>query len=231
PQPTRPNDSPHEYWRRIHLFDDGSLLALSTTANRAPQGAGLVKLDRESNAIWSYSGRTHHDFDIDSNGDIFALAHRQRTTSREPVSGMPHLPEKVLGDNVVRLSPTGRERERISLLDAMAESTYAPVLQMHPRTVERPGETEWDVLHASSVAVIGPQFAGAHAVADPGDLLLSFRAVDLVAVLDYDRRRISWATRGAWWQPTDADPLPDGDILVFDSNGHGAAGLPSRILK
>ena len=43
-----------EYWRRVALLDDGELLGLY-------EGRGLIKLDRKSRLLWTYSGPVHHD--------------------------------------------------------------------------------------------------------------------------------------------------------------------------
>jgi hypothetical protein len=219
------------YWRRVHLFPDGDLLAMYAAAETSPQGFGLVKLDRHSEPIWRYSQRTHPALDVEPDGDILTLRDRVRDTDAHPVDGMPHLPDRILADDIVQLAPDGRELRRVSILDALARSPYRAALQMHPRTVESPGETVADVLHANSVARLGESFARHHDFAAPDDVVVSLRTLDVVAILDLQQRRVTWASRGGWWQPTDADPLPDGDLLVFDTNGHGAEGLASRLLE
>ncbi len=231
PRAGRPDDPDRMYWRAVHLLDDGGLLAQYTAPDAAPQGFGLVRLDRDSELVWRYPGRIHRDLEVGPDSEIVALAHRFRDTDADPVDGMPQLPDRVLADQIVRLSPDGDELQRISLLEAFADSPYLGALQMYPTTLESPGEPEWDALHASSVARLDPDFADHHAFAEPGHLLVTLRTLDLVAVVDPDAREVVWATRGAWWQPTDATPLPDGDMLVYDSNGHGGEGLASRILR
>src|SRR3546814_485572 len=52
------------YFRRVWPFPNGDLLAIYEGAGDTPYGYGMVKLDRDSNVIWSYSGHTHHDFDV-----------------------------------------------------------------------------------------------------------------------------------------------------------------------
>ena len=219
------------YWRRVHLLPNGDLLALYTAAGGAPQGAGLVRLNRRSEVVWSHAAKTHHDFAVRRDGSIYALAHRFRSPTPTRVGAMEDPPDEILADSVVQLAPDGEEVARVSVLEAFSRSNYRSIIEGQPSAVEAPGEKAWDVLHTSSIAIIGPEFARRHPFAEAGQLLLTCRTVDIVAILDIEQERIVWASRGYWWQPTDAEPLDDGSLMVFDSNGHGGAGLPSRVLK
>src|SRR3546814_7908253 len=56
------------YWRKARLLPDGGLLAIFVVTGDTPWGYGMVKLDKDSNVIWSYLGQTHHDFDMGADG-------------------------------------------------------------------------------------------------------------------------------------------------------------------
>ena len=73
-----------------------------------------------------------------------------------------------------------------------------------------------------AAAYIGPG-AGAH------EVLLSFREIGTLALLDLDREQVVWALRGPWLRQHDAEALPDGRMMVFDNEGHG--GEVSRVLE
>src|SRR3546814_13193077 len=60
------------YWRKARLLPDGGLLAIFVVTGDTPWGYGMVKLDKDSNVIWSYLGQTHHDFDMGADGRIYA---------------------------------------------------------------------------------------------------------------------------------------------------------------
>ena len=55
------------YWRRVHLLEDGGLLAIF-------EGVGLVRLDRDSRVLWAHREGEHHDLCVDSRGRIYVLA-------------------------------------------------------------------------------------------------------------------------------------------------------------
>jgi hypothetical protein len=50
-------------------------------------------------------------------------------------------------------------------------------------------------------------------------VLLSARAIDTIAVLDLDTRRVAWAARGIWKAQHDAEFLDNGHLLLYDNAG------------
>jgi hypothetical protein len=68
-------------------------------------------------------------------------------------------------------------------------------------------------------------------VGKPGQVLISLRELDIIALLDLEREKIVWALRGSWLAQHDPDLLPNGDILLFDNRGHFGEGGQSRIIE
>jgi hypothetical protein len=59
-----------------------------------------------------------------------------------------------------------------------------------------------------------------------GDLLLSFRTLNLVAVVDPDDRRVKWWSQGPWIGQHDPDFTSDGKISVYNNNtGRGRSEI------
>src|SRR5690606_29301238 len=78
-------------------------------------------------------------------------------------------------------------------------------------------------LHTNGIDVLDADDAAAlplAPVAKPGQVLLSLREIDTVALLDLEEERIVWAVRGPWLAQHDPDVLPDGSILMFDNLGN-----------
>lgn len=61
-----PGDGRRDFWRRVHLYPNGDLLAVF-------EGLGVIKVDEDSNLLWSVSNRSHHDFWIHESGEIYIL--------------------------------------------------------------------------------------------------------------------------------------------------------------
>ncbi|MFB6375809.1 MAG: arylsulfotransferase family protein [Bradymonadaceae bacterium] len=222
PHVDNPVPEPYLFWRRVHLFADGDVIASYSAQHDAPYGYGLVRVDRDSNVVWKYGGRIHHDFTVRDDGSIVALGHRSRDPSSEPVEGVPQLDEPFLSDYLVVLSPEGKERRKISLIDALVDSAFRGVVDMLPKFL---GEApRWDPLHTNTANVIGEGFAEHYEFAEPGQVMVSFRELDTVAIVDLQKEVVVWASRGFWSGPHDPDPLPNGDVLVFDNRSHGGPG-------
>ena len=200
------------------------MLALYEAAGDTPWGYGLIKVDRESKLLWAFADRVHHDLCVDEDDSIITLVHAWRDTRTDPVPGLAHLGRTLLDDFVVRLSRDGEVLQRVSVLDAIANSEFRDLLA----TVTA---DEWDLLHTNTVKVVTTEFARHHSFLRAGQILISSRSRHALAVLDLDSERIVWASCGPYRSQHDPDLLPNGQILLFDNRGHVGVGGPSRILE
>lgn len=218
-----PQPDPFVYFRHAEVMSDGGLLALYEGVGDSPYGYGMVRLDRESNVVWSYLGRAHHQFDVGPDGRIYVLTHAF-VDDELPLLG--HLERPRLEDFLVILSPEGEELQKIRLLPALSASPYRHIAY----TVS--GFALGDPLHANSVKVIGPEEAARFPYGEEGQVIMSFREAGGVFVLDPATGEMVWGTRGPWIGQHDADLLPNGHILLFDNyaNFDDAAGI-SRVIE
>jgi hypothetical protein len=214
-----PQPDPFLFWDKATLLPNGDLLATFAATGDTPWGYGLVKLDKDSNVIWSYLGQTHHDIDVGADGSIYTLTHEMR---RKTYEGHPQLTVPRLDDFVVVLSPEGEEVKKVSVLDALANSKYQWLLN----------RVTWynkhDFIHTNNVDLIDAEAAAVLPFASEGQVLVSFRDIDTIAVLDLESEDIVWAQRGSWIAQHDPDILPNGNILLYDNlGGFGEAGAPA----
>jgi hypothetical protein len=207
---------------KARLLPNGDLLAIYAAAGDTPWGYGMVKLDRDSNVIWSYLAHTHHDFDIAPDGRILVLTN---DFSSDKLEGLGKLDQPYLEDFVVVLSPDGKEMKKISLTRALAQSRYK---LLH---LAIPSYALGDPLHTNSVQYIDANLARNFAFAKEGDVLVSFRDISAVAVLSLDSGQLTWATRGPWLWQHDASLLPNGRITLFDNLGGFRDGNSARVLE
>lgn len=207
----RPQPDSHVYMRKARLDPNGDLIAVYEGAGDTPYGYGLVKLDKDSNVVWSYLQSAHHDFDIAPDGRIFLLIH-------EIVDGIlpqaDHLASPRLDDFVVILSPDGEELRKIPLLAAVDESDYRQLLW------EISSFALADALHTNSVHVITEQEAERFTFGRAGQLLVSFREPNAIGVVDPDEGKLVWAIKGYWTGQHDPHILENGNILLFDNRGN-----------
>ena len=218
----QPQPDQFTYWRKAALLPNGDLLAIFVATGDTPWGYGMVKVDKDSRVIWRYLGQTHHDFDIAADGRIYALTHEMRRTTFDK---HPQITVPRLDDFLVVLSPDGEELKKVSILDALADSPYERLLN----------RVAWynkhDFIHTNNVDLIDTDDAAVLPFAKEGQVLLSFRDIDTIAVLDVDAERIVWARRGAWLAQHDPDVLANGNILLFDNMGSFGEHGRTRVLE
>ena len=227
PRPTHvanPVPEPFIHWRRAHLYDNGDLLAMYECYGDTPWGYGLVKVDAESRVLWSFPANTHHDLCVTGDGTIYTLTHRFRRVAEEPVAASPELPPVVLDDQIVQLDAEGNLIAELSLLDALARSPYRDLLTTVP-------SDEWDLLHTNTVRPITEEFAQHHDFAEAGQLLISWRSRQALAIVDMESESVVWATCGPFRYQHDPLPLANGNIMLFDNRGHVGPGGASRIIE
>jgi hypothetical protein len=202
------------YWFRCHLYPNGDLLAIYQSDGDTPYGYGLVKLNKDSQLLWAYAKNVHHDLDVGDDGRIYTLT--QRIVNKPP-AGLEFLAPPYLTDFLAILSPEGQELQCIPIAEAFINSPYALTLNVRKNDVR--SERETDILHVNAARVLNPALAAKFPLFKAGQVLLSSRTLDAIAVLDPDARRVTWAARGVWKSQHDPEFLDNGHLLLYDNAG------------
>jgi hypothetical protein len=224
PQPIHLGDNAPEegiYHFGGYLYPNGDLLVVFHGTGATPYGYGLAKLDKDSNVIWRFSTNVHHSVDVGPDGTIYAL--NQRLVHEMP-PGMEFFPARGLLDDLILLSPDGKVKKTISLLEAFRDSPFAPMLSLSLTA----RQNQWDVLHTNAVEVLTPEMAKHFPMFQPGQVLISLRELDALAMIDVEKGAVVWAARGPWRGQHDPHFLDNGRILVFDNRG---ANSYSRVME
>ena len=207
----RPQPDSHVYFRKAMLVDESNLIAIYEGVGDTPYGYGMVKLDAQSNVIWRFLENTHHDFDIAADGSIVVLTHRNVT---RPLPGFEHLKDTRLDDFLVFLDANGRKLKEIDLIEVVKKSQFRQLLY----TVSSFALA--DPLHTNSVHVITEDEAHRFPFGKAGQLLMSFRELGAIAVVDPQTETLVWAARGPWLGQHDPLIIDNGHILMFDNFGY-----------
>jgi hypothetical protein len=198
-----------QYWRRATLLPGGDLLAIW-------EYIGIVRVDRNSKRKWAALNGAHHDVTVDEDGTIYVLTREERVVPEIN----PRAP--IFEDFVSILSADGRPVKRISLLSAFAGSDYAAVLADM-------GDSG-DVLHANAVRILDGRLAGRSPAFRRGNLIVSLRSLNTIAVLDPTSEKVVWSLSGAWRAQHAPRILENGRMLLFDNFASMQIGA-SRILE
>lgn len=241
--PHVPNPLPDEqiHWFRCRLDPNGDLLAIYHADGDTPYGYGLVKLDKDSKLIWAYPNNVHHDVGVDEDGTIYTLT--QKIMRQSAGGRRKDGTARLLVDSLVVLSPQGHEVDSIPLLEAFHNSPFsltltsatskskgqpdldtamdadgaAPSTAKNQRDQSGPGKG--DLLHANSVRVLPRRLATKFPLFRPGQVLISLRNLDLLAVVDCKSQAVVWACGGIWRHQHDAEFLDNGRLLLYDNLG------------
>ena len=195
-------------WEHVELLPNGDLLVVVNQQS-------VFKLDKNSNLIWRYEAATHHDLAIHPSGEIFVL------TDASVLKPEIHPDVPVIEDFIEILSPDGQLEDRLSILDAMRSSDYAFLLvsPQHLPSDRHEGERlRLDMLHTNHIQVFDGSLADRSSLFSEGNVLISMRTINTIAIIDPSSRRVLWA-----WGPSNLHRqhhptlLPNGHILLFDN--------------
>jgi Arylsulfotransferase (ASST) len=212
------------------LLPDGNLI--HPTHDRSDVGVGsvgLYELTPESEVVWSYRCRTDHDFQILDSGNL--LINTLNETMCPPLG--PELKRHPYIVEVTRqkeLVWEWRGEEHLAELEALLPPESWAFAMQRAR-----GQFAFDWAHNNTVQVIPPNAAhdaerqSGVVVFAPGNFFISYRSLDIIAVVERPSGRILWA-----WGPGVIDGqhkphmLPSGNILIFDN---GTLRGRSRVIE
>ena len=190
----------------------------------------LICLDWDSKVKWKRKMRVHHDIFVDEDKAIYVLARE------DGIVFWQGMPVPIVHEYIAVLSPDGNLKEKIYLYDFIRDRVKLPRIVKLYRGIFRFREivkffvhkiqVNWvcqqslhfDIMHTNSIEVMDKNIEG---FCKKGDLLISMRNLNLVAVLDINKKEFVWT-----WGPGevsmqhDAQLLENGNVLIFD-NGYG----------
>lgn len=186
------------------------VLADGSIAVAFDAGHTIARLDMCGQPIWSKTGDFHHSITADGQGGLY-------TWEAETIKRL----DQDTGEETFSLDlrneiiPAGDGQEGIflvrSFIQGIGESlSYAS-----------------DPFHANDVEMLRPDMAAAFPMFEAGDLMISLREINLVAVVS-PTGELRWWQHGPWLKQHDPDFEADGTITVFDNNSGSGR---SRILN
>ncbi|MCA9753079.1 MAG: aryl-sulfate sulfotransferase, partial [Gemmatimonadetes bacterium] len=199
-----------DYWRAARLLPDGSVIAIF-------EGLGIFRVDSDSRVRWAQRNGAHHDFAIAPDGTIWALVRDAHLVPRVSARG------PILEDSIAVLDPrTGEEKRRFSLLEAFERGPEQDWTQAYYAFWKREGAIDLadsgpdDIFHTNSIEILDDTLADVPGFR-PGNLLVSMRNLDMIAVVDPERESVVWSRAGLTTLQHDPSVTPDGALLVFDN--------------
>jgi len=198
------------------LFPNGDLLVIYEGLGDI-SGRVLIKMDKDSNVLWKYEDTVNHMLNVDTEGHIYVPVN---SIAKKNTYGLPNLQPPFVDDAIAILDANGKLIKKISLIGAFAHSPFANMLD---------NPTDQQPLHTNQVAYIG-DIADKFPFTKKGDILLSLRNINAIAILDPKKEVITWAKTGFWYRQHDPILLENGHILIFNNLYHAKA-TPGKTIE
>ncbi|MEO1701497.1 MAG: arylsulfotransferase family protein [Pseudomonadota bacterium] len=199
----------------VAVFPDGSIVI-----NKQEDGGGLSLRTLCSELAWSKPGVFHHSAEPTERGDAFWTLGGYQSDI---------YPELVLID-----AATGDTLRQIDMAEVDRANAHISILHM-TRHEEKIGEVVFGhVTHPNDVEPLPSAIADAFPMFEAGDLLINYRNINLMFVLDPETLQIKWRNFGALDAGHDPDWQPDGTIVAYDNSARAAdraIPLYSRIVS
>jgi Arylsulfotransferase (ASST) len=205
-------------WSRVRLLRSGDLVVVGSQQEN-PEGGRIDDSHRflelrsfDDRVLWRRPLPVHHDVNLAPDGRLMALFSEDRRIAEiDPEA-------EIRDEGIVFVTRSGEVQERrlfVPMLQARPD-----LFSLQPVRRRRLGD-RWliDLLHANSIAFLDdPRLAARDPIYALGNVLVTMRHQDTVAILDWDAGRVVWAWgQGRIRGPHDASLLADGHILLFDN--------------
>jgi len=205
------------FWENIYLYPNGDLLGIFN-------GGGIIKIDKDSNLLWSYRCRAHHDIALDEQGNIYTLT-EDKIRLKDDIFG--------LDNGILILSPDGKEIKRLSLFKMMLEAKDEQMKDVFRRVVSIIMNGNEDVFHANTLERLDGKLAHLNPeVFKKGNLLLCMLTISSLAIIDPQAQKFVWFQGPVIWYQGQHKPelLDSGKILSFDNHYWGSM-TQSRVFE
>jgi hypothetical protein len=191
-------------WHYAEMLPNGNLVAID-------KNHSILELDWNSNLVWKFDTKAHHDFARLPNGHTYVVSGRKLDA--------PNLhPDKPLFcDTILEVTQEGE-----TVWEWAAEEHLEELRQL--TTLILPVEKFNDWPHINTVEVLPDSPAAQHdARFAAGNLLVCGRHIDTIWVIERETGAVVWAWGfGELLGPHMPTMLPDGHILVYD-NGQNSS--------
>jgi len=142
---------------------------------------------------------------------LWVAGHKTISSDDERAKQFPGIRTPFGDETVLKVSPEGEILAEISLLEVLYNSEYRHLLWQYGGY-----RKHLNVLHVNDVEILGSDLAGDYPEFDKGDILVSVRDVNLIAILS-PAGEIKWLSYGVFTRQHDPDFEKDGWIAVFDN--------------
>lgn len=182
---------------------------------------GTVKLDRCGEVEWTLPRSTHHSVEPSRNGGFWIPGR----SYPDVVAGFPRSESGYEEDRILRVSDAGEVLDDVSIAEMFVDNGLLHLLLLES---QGPVFPSGELVHLNDVEELPGSIADDFPDFEATDLMLSFRDLHLVMIVDSRDWTVKWHRMGPWIRQHDPDFEPGGTITIFDNKDdypHGGAHL------
>ena len=182
---------------------------------------GMVKLDRCGHVVWTVNRPTHHAIEIAEDGGYWVPGrryHEPGTSDEFPPFSPPYSE-----DTLLKVSAHGHIESELSVPGLFYANDLESVLTSTGESIHPRDKWDEELVHLNQVSELKSVISEDFPMFDTGDLLLSFRELNLLMVVAPDSRKIKWWKIGPWVRQHDPEFIPGGKIVLFNNNIYRSA--------
>ncbi len=194
---------------------DGALILPDGSVVFNFEYAGLVKLDRCGQVVWSLAKSTHHSVEA-AEGGGFWVPGRQHLT--EGTSPFPPFSMPILADTIMKISEDGEVLAEFLVPELFYDNGLEALLTATGESFWPLLEGDHEILHLNKIEELTSDIADDFPMFEAGDLMLSLRTRNLILVMAPDTRKIKWWKIGPWFRQHDPEFRAGGIIRIFNNN-------------
>lgn len=170
-------------------------------------GTSLRRLSWCGALEWVVMGGFHHSVDLNEDGVLW--------TWGQVIRDRPY------GRFMIQLDPdTGEVLRQIRLEDVIDANPDIDIFGIRQDDGNQESRFQEDPWHANDLEALPASLAAHYPDFEAGDLVSSYRSIDLVFVMDPDTLRVKWWRQGLVRRQHDPDFNRRGTISIFDNNMH-----------
>lgn len=195
------SDEPHGF----KVLKDGSLLL------NFDMGNFLARIDSCGKPIWTREGFFHHSIEGSDDGSYWTWRGKGSSYSQFQY--------------LVNFNPeNGKIIREIGLIEDIIQknkdrSTIFLTRPDYPfKNCNNKTSDSHDIFHPNDIEPLNQNLSSKFPNFEKGDLLISLRKPNLVAVITPDDLTIKWWSHGPWWMQHDPDFTKDGKISIYNNN-------------
>ncbi len=183
--------------------------------------AGLVKLDRCSDVVWTLAVQSHHSVELAEDGGFWVPGRNFHGTDQ--ISPFPPFNPPFLEDTIMKISNDGTLISQISVPKLFFDNDLELILTSTGEPISSKSIWDNELVHLNKIAELTSDIADDFPLFKAGDLLLSLRKYNIILVVDPIKKTIKWWKNGPWNRQHEPEFIPGGKIIVFNNNIYRSA--------